>query len=182
MARLRDTRQVRTIGRRRLTSWELGAGDCTETAQSSAGSVFVGQALAILQDGLTLVRTRGRYQVFTTVAGGSVGDGMCGAFGIGVATTAAVTAGIASVPTPITEQGWDGWLYWTPFQVFVMSVTLADGVNANLAMFTVDVDSKAMRKLTEEDTIYAAAEIAVEEGAGTNIEHRFDSRVLFKLP
>jgi len=180
--RSRGTRQGRTIAPRRLTSWELGPGDCTEVAQSSAGSVFVGQALAIGVDGLTLARIRGRYQAFVTVAGGAVGDGMCGVFGIGLTTTAAVVAGIASVPTPITEQAWDKWLYWTPFQLFVMSVTLADGVNAGIAVIDLEVDTKAMRKLTTEDTIYAAAEVAVEEGAGTNIEHRFDSRALFFLP
>ena len=178
MAQPRGFRQDR--GSRRKTSWELGPGDCTETEFSATGAAFVGMALTPTVDGLTLVRLRGRLHVFLSVSA-IPGTGFCGAFGIGIATVAAVTAGAASVPTPITEQGWDGWIYWTPIQVFNTGNTLSDGVNAIGATQIETVDSKAMRKLREEDAIYAAIEFSVEEGA-TTVETRFDSRILAMLP
>ena len=180
--RSRGFRQGRTIPRRK-TSWELGPGNCTETEQTGLGSAFVGDAITPNVDGLTLARIRGRLNVFLQAKGDQVGAGFCGAFGIGIATLAAVTAGAAFVPTPITEQAWDGWLYWQPLQLFSLSVTAGDlGANAGLSMLSLEVDTKAMRKMTIEDAIYAIVELEVEEGTGAGLETRFDSRSLFFLP
>jgi len=179
MARvLRGSGRGRMAARRR-TSWELGPGDCVETSVIGTGTVFIGMALTPTIDGLTLARLRGRFSMFLTAAS-AAGDGFCGAFGIGLATAAAVSAGIGSVPTPITEQAWDGWLFWEPIQLFAGDKTAGD-VNWLPAVSQFVVDTKAMRKLVVEDALYAVLEVEVEEGTAT-AEVRFDSRTLMMLP
>ena len=171
--------------RRRTSAWEEGVGGVAVQAQITAsGTTLVTSALAAAVDGLTLVRTRGRLQLFLTAAGSPL-DGFAGAFGIGLATAAAVTAGAASVPGPITEQDWDGWLYWTPLQIIAVGIidgsaaTDSDNMNAVTAAKDIEVDSKAMRKLGLGDSLYGALELS-ETGVAT-LNWRFDSRMLFKL-
>ena len=176
MAQRRGSNLVRTRTRRRLTSWEEGPGGTGTATRSAVGSAFIGSVVNPLVDGLTLARIRGRLSMWLSAAT-SAGDGFTGAFGIGKATAAATAAGIASVPTPITEQSWDGWLYWQPVQIVAPAQTLEQG---GMVFDRFDVDSKAMRKLTEDDSIFAAIELTVEVGAAS-LEINFDSRILIFL-
>ena len=108
----------------------------------------------------------------------SNGDGFQGAFGIGIATSAAVAAGISAVPTPIGEQGNENWLFW-----HVISLHAAEASEASFGTETVQdvpVDSKGMRKFDDGMSLYAAIEV-VEIGAAS-VSMFFDSRVLLKLP
>jgi len=173
-------RRGRQSGQRRRTSWELGPGSCTEANITGVGSFFLGDAISPTLDGLTLARIRGRLSFLLTSVS-AAGSGFCGAFGIGIATAAAVTAGAASLPTPITEQAWDGWLFWMPIQLLGVTATIADGVNAAAVYQEMVVDTKAMRKMNIEDAVYAIVELEVEEDTAV-MEARFDSRGLFFLP
>ncbi len=171
---------------RRKTSWSEGVGGTATQSQITASSSVIASAvLLIIEDGVTLIRTRGRLQLFLDNAAAG-GEGFLGAFGIAVATSAAVAAGAASVPTPITEQGWDGWLYWRAIQLMSASAitggaaTDRDVLNESLVVQNIEIDSKAMRKLKEEDTIYACLQV-IEIGTAT-LNWNLDSRVLFKLP
>jgi len=158
----------------RQTSWELGTGGTALTQLSASGASFLGSAIAPVVDGLTLVRTRGILQV-QIESGTAVGDGAFGAFGIGRATSAAVAAGIGSVPTPITEQAWDGWLYHSFFAVH-RGIT-GDSSVSNTQSY--QIDSKAMRKLPVDESIFAVIEIVEIGGVILDVWH--DSRMLFKL-
>ena len=166
-------------------SWEPGVGQVAiQTEISSSVAIIVTAALVPLVDGLTLVRTRGRMQAFLKSAT-ATGDGYTGAFGIGVATEAAVVAGAASVPTPITEQEWDGWLYWQAIQIRATgplsgaAATDQDIIAVNTAMLNLDFDSKAMRKIGQSDAIYGCLEV-VEIGTAV-LTWGIDSRMMFKL-
>ena len=93
---------------------------------------------------------------------------------------AALTAGAASVPTPITEQESENWLYWRAFSCkapFPFSAG-ADPAGNRSADIEFEVDSKAMRKFPAEMGIYSIIE-TVEAGTAT-INFQFDSRVLTK--
>ena len=81
---------------------------------------------------------------------------------------------------PLTEQQWDGWLYWTPFSLHALTATIGEGVNAPGAYQRIVVDSKAMRKIAVEEGFYAALEVT-EIGVAT-MHGFFDSRMLFALP
>lgn len=162
--------------RRRRTGWDEGTGGITILNLTASGSSFVGSALAQI-DGETLVRTRGYWEAWILSAT-SANDSFTGAFGIGIASDAAITAGIASVPTPITEQGWEGWLYWSAFHV--SAVVATEAVGPTVGLWREVIDSKAMRKSESSMSHYAAIEVTEVGAASLNVVH--DSRMLFKLP
>ena len=175
----RSRRQIRVP--RRLKSWDFGPGTNVAQAQFTAiTGVILTDALSVIQDGATLLRLRGQliYMLDTTSA---LTGGFTGAFGIGIATQAAVAAGAASVPLPVDEQDFDGWIFWRPFSMKSVTATIADGSNAVSVSERVDVDTKAMRKLREGDSIYAALQITSEVGSAV-MQVFFDSRILIALP
>jgi len=159
---------------RRRKGWDFGPGGTAVTVISASSSVFLGMFVQPTTDGLTLLRLRGMLSFYLTAAAAAA-DGFQGAIGIGIASAAAITAGAASVPTPITEQSADSWIFWSPISIHVpVASNLLAGVQHHV------VDTKAMRKLDDTDGIYAIVEL-VEVGAAT-IQLNFDSRILFALP
>ena len=163
---------------RRKTAWTAGPGGTTPTAVSASSAVLVGSGLVPVQEALTVVRIRGELLCFMSLVT-SANDGFSGAFGIGIAELPAFTAGIASLQTPITDVGAENWLYWTAVQCFDSTASLAAG-NAGSMVFRTTVDTKAMRKISTNQVLYAAIEL-VEVG-GATLQIHFDSRALFKLP
>ena len=176
MAPRRGFPRVGNRSTRRLTSWEAGVGGGAPITESATVTRFLGSALAFSQDGLTLVRTRGLFSANLTAASAAA-NGYHGAVGIGLATAAAVAVGITAVPTPITEQGWDGWIWWSP--IFAYSGR-ADEVEGGSGTNSLVIDTKGMRKIKEEDSLYAAIEITEVGAASLFIS--LDCRMLFKLP
>ena len=180
MPRQRGFPQVRS--QRRLTAWSDGTGDTGVTAVSSASATFVGMAFSAVVEGLTLIRQRGYFSVQLTLAT-AANDGFAGAFGIGIASLAAVTAGVSSVPTPITEQSSENWLYWQAFSVKgqqAFSTGGGPGAEQQGTYLRFEIDSKAMRKLPTDMAIYSIVEVA-EVGTAALLVHH-DSRTLLKLP
>jgi len=164
---------------RRKTAWSDGTGGTGITSSTQTEAVFVGAALTATQEGATIARMRGYFKAILT-AGVSVVDGFSGAFGIGIASLAAVTAGIGSVPTPLTEQSSENWLYWHAFSVHLVTATIGDGANATSVVFERNIDTKAMRKFPTDVALYAAIEV-VETGNST-LRFLHDSRALILLP
>ena len=164
---------------RRQTTWAVGPGGTTNTPISADSAAFVGAGIISLTDGQTIVRLRGQLAISISTAT-AVLDGFRGAFGIGVVSLPAFTAGIASVPTPLTEQDDDNWLYHQYFSVIAGSSAGETWANSGSASFRTEVDSKAMRKLGIDKVIYSAIEV-VETGT-SDLDVSFDSRVLVKLP
>ena len=161
---------------RRKSEWFQGPGGTAVTSVSSSTSTFLGSAVQTTAIEETLVRTRGILDCFLTSAT-SPGDGFFGAFGIGRATAAAVAGGVTTVPTPITELGWDGWLYHTFISCHESS---ADEAGSGSSVFRIEVDSKAMRILQNDENFYAALEV-IEIGTAA-MSVFFDCRMLTKLP
>ena len=174
----RGSFQVGTTTRRR-TAWADGTGGTAITTITSVTPSFVGSSVVPAVEGLTIVRIRGYFRAIQT-SKTTAGDGFRFAFGIGLATFAAVTAGIASVPTPLAEQDSENWLFWHAGRVQAITGTEADGANAFGIVFDFEIDSKAMRRFPGESALYAAIE-QVETGTAT-MEVSHDSRLLVKLP
>lgn len=183
----RSSSVVRTP--RRKTSWAIGPATGTDGSEqnvSGSGPVIAGVGAAAGLDGLTVVRLRGSMLVYLSSATTAF-DGYTGAFGIGKVTSPAFTAGIASVPTPLTEEDWDGWVYHRYFNVRASGPIVAaavslqtDGVDPTVAAFRWDIDSKAMRKFDITETMFAAIEVTI---TGTAVlRWSFNSRMLVKLP
>jgi len=113
----------------------------------------------------------------TSVAAG----GFFGAIGIGVVSLPAFTAGQSSLPTPIAELAWPGWIWHSFFSVFSVTATIADGVNAAGAIVNMVIDSKAMRKQGAQEVLFGVIEGEREGGAATMVMDA-NCRVLDKLP
>ena len=192
MGNLRGSRFQSTGVRslRRKTNWAIGpqtAGDGASIAIGSSQALLAANGAQVIESGITLVRLRGSLNLFLTSAA-ALGDGFHGAFGIGIATLPAFTIGVTAVPTPITEESWNGWLYHRYFGIFsggpIAAATAAQEalqVNSTSAALNFEVDSKAMRKLNTDTVIFAALEV-IELGASSTMEFAFNSRLLVKLP
>jgi len=134
----------------------------------------------VLQDGLTLVRTRGIFKTWLTAAA-SIGDGFNEvAIGICVVTENAFGIGVTAIPGPLADMGWDGWLYHALLGPLISLRTDPQAVDS-LALITHVVDSKAMRKLRDTDGIVGLVEYGVEQGTAV-AEFGATTRILTKLP
>ena len=164
---------------RRKTSWTFGP-RAQNVSITTTTPVIWPIGSSIIADGLTLVRTRGFCNLFLN-ATSTVSGGFVGAVGIGIVSDQAFTAGIASVPTPITEIGWDGWLWYHSFSLQAITATEADGSNAFANVEKIIIDSKSMRKIGDNETLFGAVEMRAEVGAAT-VSMDAETRQLFKLP
>ena len=189
MANLRRSGFRTTRPQRRKTSWNVGPETGVNGARqaiTSSVAVIAQTSVDVVAEGITLVRTRGEVNLMLEIAAADH-DGFHGAMGIAVATKAAITAGASAVPTPLTEESWDGWLWHRYFSLFAggtiaaaTATQQADQVNATCAALRVEIDSRAMRKLSVDMTLYAAVEV-VELGSA-EMSWALNSRMLVKLP
>ena len=138
--------QRRAVKRR--THWSEMFGEATFTA---SGPKLLASSL-VGHEGETLVRARGIGSLNLLTAS-AVGDGYVGAIGVAKVTTAAVTAGVGSIPTPVTEASWDGWLLHRFF-----NCRRSLGVGGPGEHVLMELDSKAMRKVNEDESIVVVAE------------------------
>ena len=148
------------------------------TPITASGSQILGLGSQAITEGLTLVRLRGLAQ-FWLNTGSASGSSAIGAFGIGIAQENQFGVGITAVQKPIADIDWEGWLFWMPIQLSLLSSTVQWG-NAGTAAQDILVDTKAMRKLDEGDVVFAIVEI--EEVGTIVLEGSFFSRLLVKLP
>ncbi len=104
----------------------------------------------------TVVRTRGFVGVRPQAFSADIGIG--GAYGLCVVSTDAFAAGAASIPGPFDDAGWDGWFVWGSFAGrFDVTTDIGREGFANTSM-NFEVDSKAMRKISDNETIVLMAE------------------------
>ncbi len=103
----------------------------------------------------TVRRTRGMF--FVTSDQPSASEAIFGAIGLVGVTDAALAAGVASMPGPVTDASDDGWFVWQPFMT-----KGADTIASNQPPF--EFDSKAMRTVQERSVIA----VIVENASGTN--------------
>ena len=149
-------------GTARPTIW-LGSADQTgQTVLAAATSVLDqsftdSQLAAVAQAGGTIVRTRGTLWVKTDQLVQS--EAALGALGMMVVKETARAAGVASIPTPVTESPNDAFFVhqWWQAGMFFNQVD-ATGVQIGLIWSRYDFDSKAQRKFTEGDAIVVTME------------------------
>ena len=175
MARQRGFTRV-ARGPKRLTNWGNGPGGSSLTNFSLSSASILGAGVTFLQSG-TIVRVRGSVSSYLR-SYTSAGDGYHVAVGIGVTTEAAFDAGIASLPTPITEAAWDGWLWHRYFDVHGSLAAGSSAVGEGNSGVDIEIDSKAMRRVSDEYVVFAAAEV-VELGTGI-LDIWLDTRMLLK--
>ena len=177
MAFSRGSRHPSRIATRRKTAWGVGP-QAADLAISASGKFIWTIAVALQNEpAATLVRIRGLMSL-TQLTTSAAGEGFFGALGIGIAADTAVAAGTASLPGPLSEQNWPGWMFHQFFDIRSITATIADGVNSPLHQSMV-IDTKAMRKMGQDENLFAIVEV-VESGTAT-LEIHGDTRVLVKM-
>ncbi len=122
-------------------------------------------------DGLTIIRNRGFVQITSSLAADL---DFTGAIGLGVVTSEAFAAGVASIPEPFTDADWGGWMVW---KSFAYSVDVLDATGTNtFPGWNFEIDSKAMRKVGPNSV---AVGIAESQAGAFNVN--WVNRMLVKL-
>ena len=118
----------------------------------------------------TLIRVRGMLYWDTN---GSAHGRSFGAVGIAVVKETARVAGIASLPSPITEASDDIWLFHHFLQCS-RALSTANGFRGDF-VHSFEMDAKAMRKLEDGDAVVIVVEnnVAVGSDASFNMNARF---------
>ncbi len=162
------------VGRsvRRKTTW-VGPADQQFVSVATGASVIIAsfdpQGAAMLAP--TIVRTRGQISFRWNTTGAD--STLSGAFGVGIVSDEAFAAGTASIPRPFDDADWGGWLLWG---AFAMQLDFNTGVGAQMLYETREADSKAMRKVTANETVVLMCES--QSGA---VDIAMHLRLLFKL-
>ena len=111
----------------------------------------------------------------------AIGDGF-DAVAVGICNVSenAFDAGVASVPTPLADLAWDGWIYHQLVGRMFGPETAELGASV-LDSVRMDIDSKAMRKTRFSDVLIGVVEVGTETGTATLLFSGI-TRILDKLP
>ena len=182
MTRARSSRGF-ARAQRRLTAWALGPG--ADTIAGLDSQQFTASGTAVLGSGatpvipqLTVVRLRG-FVNFGLSAADALNSGFACFVGIGIATLDAFTVGSGSLPNPFDDQDWPGWLWLGNQDMRTAIGAIAIG-DPSVNPVRIEVDSKAMRKLRQNEVIFMSAQVG-ESGVST-VDVRGFTRMLVKLP
>jgi len=160
---------------RRATSW-IGGENTTTSRQSlvAGGSLIVisfdTRVVSGIDAPFTIIRLRGDFRISSDQV--AVQENPFGAAGAMVVNGEAFDAGVASMPTPVTESFDDRWMwhqYWS-------AQTEIGGTNNSVAHYP--IDSKSMRKIELGDVF-----VVVLENQNTTQAASFvlNMRILAKL-
>ena len=162
-------------GKRRQVTW-VGPADQDVVTVATTAKVIVAifdPAAAGLPKP-TIIRTRGFVSVRPSAFSADIG--FSGAFGACIVSDQAAAAGVASVPGPFSDADWDGWYMWRSFAGRFDVTTDVGRVGFSGTGLPFEVDSKAMRKVSDNETCLLVAES--QTGAFSIAMHL---RTLFKL-
>ena len=189
MGHSRGSRFARgAVAARRSRGWAVGPGTGTggdAQAITTSSTVLAGVGALAVDDGLTIVRTRGECLLYL-ISADAPNAGYFGAIGIAKVTGSAFAIGATAIPAPLDEEDWDGWAYHRYFSIFSASVIAAgaaadvDIVNSVTASLRFEIDSKAMRKFDADD-VYMAV-LQVFEVSTAALQWSMNSRILALLP
>jgi len=159
-------------GPRRATDWSASA-DLTAFVALAGSTSAITQVFTPLAGGETIIRTRGIFSWKTDNQAAS--ENQFGAYGIAVVSEPAATVGITAVPTPGTDGAWGGWLYHT---YFASGTNFSSGVGVAFdGIYTITIDSKAMRKIDEDDRLI----MVVQNLSVTGMQFWDSERLLSKV-
>ncbi len=163
-------RMARARGQKRQSVWGfLTPGNNTLTA--TGGTIVASlNAAALARRPFTIVRTHLEFMLRSDQSA-AIEQQTC-AFGMAVVSDEAVAAGVASVPTPITELGSDLW-----FLHVIMFGDESKLTDRSSPATLRSVDSKAMRKVEEGQDIVFVAELG---GTGAGLILSSGGRFLIK--
>jgi len=123
----------------------------------------------------TLVRTRGDFVVQTS--GGANNDDVIVGAGVGVFSTRAAQVGVTALPRPITDLNWS-WLWH--HLVVIRRLATTDNATAVMANNRVSIDSRAMRKIANEEEEIVSVIQTISSLGSAQVNFAISIRVLLK--
>ena len=142
-------------GRQTDYDWELSRG--TDLARAS-GSIV--QFEAFLADSAeTLMRLRGDVSISLAASGATQGDVLVAAYGVIRSASGSSDVGVS----PLTEGGANWLLYGVT--TLILEAAVNNSLGQGLAIMRWQADSKAMRRLRENESLYVVFESADISGA-----------------
>jgi len=151
--------------------WEAACIDST-ALDLTIGTV-VAFGLFVADEAETLLRTRGRIRA--TLNSPSIDGAVTVAVGLAMVSARAVAAGAASLPRPASEGSypwlWHGWLICDSFST---GAAITDQAITDL----LEVDSKAMRKVKEDEQMALVFEVCESIDVGGTLQLQAGFRVL----
>ena len=160
---MRHSRQGFKKGPKRLSDW--GSIDVSTTIQGTGVTVLLGSlnATALAMRPFTVVRTYLQVQLQSDQSAAIerqfAGVGMC------VVSDQASAIGVTAVPTPILDLGSDLWLLHQ--LVFADESNLTDRTRSSTK---VAVDSKAMRKVNNDEDLIVVMEVGSPPFGGVTLD------------
>ncbi len=183
MARLRTRGSQRTFAAKsgRKVTWNTGPRGRIGNVSTATNNLFPTAAEATTED-LTIVRVRGDFnaELEQVTAADDGFDEV--AFGMCVVSQNAAGIGITAIPDPLTDRAWDGWFVYQTFSLFSSDIQVAGALSTSRAAhIRIAIDSKAMRKIHNTDTIVGVVAIGAINGAATG-NFVLNTRILVMLP
>ena len=164
---------------RKTMVWNVGPESSAVQTSSTAGLTIIDTG-QVASGGVTVVRLRGEFTIWLRLAT-AIGDGFTAfALGVGVATTDAFSVGATALPSPTGDPDWGGWWYYSTYGALVSDST-TENFQGPMSAIRIPIDTKAMRKIQPNETIFAAIGLNTEIGTAT-ADFVFRSRMLVKLP
>ena len=162
-----NRRFVRTTKRR--VNWEVFANSSLAAGAGSAVFTLVSEAILEAGPSPTIVRVRGEFwaKSQTSAVNARVTAGII------VVTNKALAAGVASLPSPLTDGGSD-WLWWDTY-----GLAWQTGEPIESGAVRRVIDSKAMRKVGLNQVLVMVIETTSISGT-PSVDMSFAGRVLLK--
>ena len=173
------SRLSQSRGARRQTEWALGpdtnSNVLTMTANTKELFTLGSEAL----ESFTVVRLRGTIALWLDLVT-AIGDGFGSVgVGIGIATADAFAQGTAALAGPLSDADWGGWLVHRMLGPLIGAST-TELTTAPMEAVRLEIDSKAMRKMSPNEVLFGIVETAGEVGTA-QLRFAAASRVLVKL-
>ena len=171
MAR-RFSRPRGRLGSRRETSWNFITPTATVITGGGSALVVSGNAALLAKRPFTIIRTH----IYWSLESDQVvaTENYQAAIGMAVVSDQASAIGVTAVPTPITDQGSDLFYLhsWGSGSFLFQS---AIGVEAQFKGYEEHIDSKAMRKMNDDQDLVLTVEatIALSDGVSIFVAGRF---------
>ena len=171
--------RLRTRSAKRTVIWNDGPNSTVVQSLSAAVNTVwtLGQTAL---GGVTIVRIRGSIGLWLETAT-AIGDGFTRvSIGIGIVTADAFSTGVGAMPGVISDKNWGGWMFYSDLGPFI-GLSVTEGENTSpLAQVRVPIDTKAMRKVAPNETVFGMVSASAEIGAAT-LSFVGDTRMLVKL-
>jgi len=175
--RSRITRFPSAVRSRRQTDWALTVFTTTYVTIAGSSKVLVAAITAAQLGGLqpaTLIRTRGYLSIRPGAE--STDQEQLGALGVAFVNDTALGLGVTGIPGPGTDANFDGWFVHQFYAGNSFDVGAGGVEYLPIAAFGFEIDSKAMRKFTDD----VGLAFMVENQGGADHRIALQLRMLIK--